>query len=134
VSKLVIAGSRSVSPTPEEIDQAFRRIDPSGLLFSPGDVTEVISGCATGADRAGEAWASVRGIAVHREPVTDEDYKRFGKFVAPRMRNRRMAERGDMAIIFWDGLSGGSADMCTRMVARDKPVRVIPMARSRNAK
>ncbi len=71
---------------------------------------------------------------MHREPIITDDIDRWGKYVGPRMRNRRLAERGDAALIFWDGVSGGSADMCTRMVARDKPVRVIPWVRRRAAK
>ena len=121
--KLIIAGSRTVDPTPSEIDAAF---DPDGLLFHAGDVTEVVSGCADGGDKAGENWARIHGIPIKKFMINDEDRKAVGPKLAPKMRNRRMAEYGDMAIVFWDGLSGGSADMVTRMVARDKPVRVIP--------
>jgi len=124
--KLIIAGSRTVSPTPAEIDAAIRRIDPNELLFHIPEVSLVISGTAAGADTAGEAWAKEKNITVHREPVTTADYKRFGRQIAPKMRNRRMAELADAAIVFWDGTSGGSADMVCRMVARDKLVRVIP--------
>jgi DNA-binding CsgD family transcriptional regulator len=42
------------------------------------------------------------------------------------MRNRRMAERAAAAVVLWDGRSGGSSDMVARMVARDKPVEVVP--------
>lgn len=123
--RLIIAGSRTVAPAPAAIDAAF-----DDFLFVLGDVSEVISGGARGADAAGEAWAAARGIAVRRDPVSEMDYERFGKYLAPKMRNRRMAERADAALVFWDGTSGGSADMVTRMVARGKPVRVIPTARS----
>lgn len=122
--KLIIAGSRSVYPTPSEIDAAF-----DGLIFVAEDVTMVVSGKAEGADTAGEAWAELRRIPVAPFPITTEDAKKFGYKLAPKMRNKRMAEFGDMAIVFWDGISGGSADMVTRMVARDKPVRVVPTKR-----
>jgi hypothetical protein len=121
--KLIIAGSRTVDPSPSEIDAAF---DPSGLLFNIGDVTEVVSGRAMGADAAGENWARLRGIPIKEFPITNADRIEFGPKIAPKMRNRRMAEYGEMALVFWDGISGGSADMATRMLARDKPVRVIP--------
>jgi hypothetical protein len=120
--KLVIAGSRTVSPTIEDIDAAL-----TGILFEGGiDVTEVICGDAAGADTCGALWARSRSIPLHHEPVTPEDYAQHGRYLGPKMRNRRMAERGDAALIFWDGLSGGSADMACRMLARDKPVRVVP--------
>lgn len=120
--KLIIAGSRSLHPTPEEIDAVF-----DDLLFIAADVSLVISGKAPGADRAGEEWAKARGKPIEGYPIIGADTVPFGRKLAPKMRNRRMAEVGDMAIVFWDGISGGSADMVTRMVARDKPVRVVPM-------
>lgn len=108
---MVIAGSRTVSPTIEDIDAAL---------------TEVICGDAAGADTCGALWARSRGIPLHHEPVTQDDYAQHGRYMGPKMRNRRMAERGDALLAFWDGTSGGTADMVTRMVARDKPVRVVP--------
>lgn len=126
--KLVIAGSRTVSPPIVEIDVHVRTCfaaDP-GRDFDPKlYITEVICGCAKGADVAGEAWAKHHNIPIHHEPITDEDMK-LGVYMGPRMRNRRMAIRADGAIIFWDGISGGSSDMAARMLARKKPVFVIP--------
>lgn len=124
--RVIIAGSRSVSPTVEEIDEAIARLPAGSLLWVPSEWTEIICGDARGADKAGAAWAAARGIAVHHEPITNELIVRWGKYLAPKMRNRAMAERADAAIVFWDGTSGGSADMVTRMVVRDKPVAVVP--------
>lgn len=126
IRSVIIAGSRTVSPTVEEIDAAILKLDPSRLLWVPADWTEVVCGMAPGADLAGRAWAEARGKQVFREPITTEDIRVHGKYLGPRMRNRRMSQRADAALIFWDGVSGGSSDMCARMVARDKPVRVIP--------
>lgn len=125
---IIIAGSRTVDPSVDEITEAIRRLDPSGLLFVPEEWTEIVCGCALGADKAGERWALARGIPVHHEPITTALVLQFGKYLAPKMRNRAMAERAWGALVFWDGTSGGSADMVCRMVARDKPVRVIPWA------
>jgi hypothetical protein len=135
IVQLVIAGSRTVSPTIEEIDRAVENLVIDVYGARPGDfaehgrgtyVLEVICGDAAGADSAGEQWARSRGIPIHHEPITPADIAQHGKYAGPRMRNRRMAERGTHAIIFWDGVSAGSADMCTRMVARNKPVGVVP--------
>lgn len=90
-------------------------------------ITEVINGGAKGPDAAGGEWAIRRGIPVHREPITAEDIAKHGSYLGPKMRNRRMAVRGDAAIVLWDGKSGGSADMVCRMVARSRPVIVVPM-------
>lgn len=125
--KLLIAGSRSVWPTLQAIDEA---IDALAADIAPwasaSDIGTIISGDATGADLAGEAWAQARGIPCERCPVTEAEYAEHGKYLAPRWRNRRMAELADAAIVFWDGISAGSADMATRMLARRKPVIVVP--------
>lgn len=123
--RLLIAGSRGVEPTFDVIDEALVRAS-----VDPADVAELISGHARGADLAGERWARKRCIPVMACDVTRAEYSAHGQYVAPKMRNRRMAEIADVAIVFWDGLSGGSADMVTRMVARGKPVTVIPMKRA----
>lgn len=130
--KLIIAGSRTVSPTIADIDREMVTVlHRIGLtLCADRDykdaVTEVISGDANGADMAGAEWAKARGIPVHLDPVTPRDYAEHGKYLGPRRRNRRMAERGDALLAFWDGVSGGTADMVTRMLARGKPAFVVP--------
>lgn len=130
---LIIAGSRTVDPSANDIDRELVRW--FGLLEIPGAiadvVAEVVCGGAQGGDDAGERWATINRIRVHREPVTKADYAEYGSYLAPKMRNRRMANRGSHAIAFWDGTSGGTADMVTRMVARAKPVLVVPMRATR---
>lgn len=117
--KLIIAGSRTVCPLLEIIDAAF-----DGFVFAKVDVTEVVSGAAPrGADKAGELWARVNIIPVTHFPA---DWDRYAK-AAGKFRNREMAVYADAALVFWDGMSSGSCDMVTRMVARGKPVRVIPV-------
>ncbi len=137
--RLIITGSRTVTPTFEEIDHVVQHLVAeqfgdklSGPLSSR--IIEVISGAAKGSDAAGEEWARARGIPVHQEPVTKDDYDKYGQYIAPRMRNRRMAERASHAAIFWDGISAGSADMATRMCARGKPVAVVPTAKRSRAR
>lgn len=116
--KLIIAGSRTVHPTIEQIDEwVSRNIDAEGCR-----VDEVVSGTAEGADQAGERWAEARDIPIKRFPA---DWRRHGK-VAGKLRNREMADYGTEALVFWDGMSSGSCDMVTRMVARGKPVAVVP--------
>jgi len=124
--KLIIAGSRTVSPTPEEISNELRCMEKpeNGIRIDPyEDITEVVSGTADGADAAGEAWADSCRIPVRRFPAA---WAIHGK-AAGKLRNREMAEYGDALLAFWDGMSSGTCDMVTRMVARGKPVRVVPM-------
>lgn len=130
--RLVIAGSRTVSPTLAEVEAGIATLRQRYGDLVVAVIEEVISGDAAGADNAGAAWAVTNGVPVHHEPIQRDDITTHGKYLGPRMRNRRMAERGDAALLFWDGRSGGTADMCIRMVARGKPVLVVPMrARSR---
>lgn len=126
-------GSRSISLTVDEIDRAIHELDPGGLLWVPGEWQEIVCGMAGGMDLAGKAWADAHGIPVYEDPVTKADYARWGRRGAPKVRNGRMADRCDGAIGFWTGLadSGGTADMCARMLVRDKPVRLIPWRRRR---
>lgn len=123
--KLIIAGSRSVHPSPEQIDAAM-----DDLLFVKPDIREVVSGGARGADEAGEEWAAINQIDVRRFGA---DWTTHGKG-AGKLRNRAMAEYADAALVFWDGMSSGSCDMVTRMVARGKPVRVVPMRAERKGR
>jgi hypothetical protein len=137
--RLIIAGSRTVTPSREQITEVVRALVMAEFGDSEHDelaprIAEVISGKADGGDLAGEAWAKSYGIPVHSEPITEEDRKRWGPYVAPKMRNRRMAERGTHAALFWDGISGGTSDMCARMVARGKPVQIVPTAKRRRPK
>lgn len=134
--KVIIAGSRTVAPSVNDIDSAAHQLTGMlvnlGLLVSRpscGDaswVSLVISGTAPGADRSGETWAGAHGLPVHLEPIVDADIQKFGRYAGPRMRNRRMAEMGDAALLFWDGVSGGTSDMGMRMLARGKPALVCP--------
>lgn len=114
--KLIIAGSRDFSPTPEEIDAVF-----DDFLFVKGDVTEVVSGCARGGDWSGERWAERNEVPVQRFPA---DWNRHGK-IAGFVRNEQMAQYADAAFVFWRNQSAGSANMVTQMALLEKPVRVI---------
>lgn len=135
--KLVIAGSRTLHPTIEQVDAGVCEL----TARIPGDsdenqVTEVICGDAHGSDNAGALWAHARGIPVHHEPITAADVQRYGKYVAPKIRNARMADRGDLALVFWDGTSNGATDMAMRMLTRGKlvhPVCMTPAKRERRA-
>lgn len=123
--RLLIAGSRTVDQTFDEIDAALLRAE-----IDPADIAELISGHAKGADLAGERWARKRCIPVMACDVTRAEYSAYGPYVAPKMRNRRIAEIADVALAFWDGLSGGTTDMVTRMVVREKRSIVVPTKRA----
>lgn len=132
--KLIIAGSRTLYPTPEEIDAEVLKMPIWGDITPDiANVREVIGMVVSGrspgggTDLAGEDWATARGIPIHAEPITDEDWRRWGKYIAPKVRNARLCEVGDAALCFWDHQSNGTTDTVTRMVVRHKLVEVVPM-------
>jgi hypothetical protein len=134
--RLIIAGSRTVAPTIADIDREVRAlVYAEGLAVELDDyeawggprafVLEVICGKARGGDDAGDAWAAHHGIPVHPEPITEADVQRWGKYLAPKARNGRMAERATHALCFWDRASNGTTDMHARMGIRGKPSRIV---------
>mgnify|MGYP005991888309 CR=1 FL=1 len=97
--KLIIAGGR---------DYFFDEMDLHDLdrLLEDYDITEVVSGKATGADTEGEKWAKVNNIDVEPFPA---DWDKYGKLIAGRIRNGVMARYADALAIFSGG--SGSVDM-----------------------
>lgn len=77
-------------------------------------MTEVVSGCAQGADAHGETVARSMGIPVSRFPA---DWKQYGKSAGIR-RNAQMAEYADALIAVWDGESRGTKNMIELASAR----------------
>lgn len=99
--KTIIAGSRSITDS-GQVDNA---IAASGF-----HITEVVCGGAQGVDELGNQWASA-----HKLPVTTflADWDKHGKRAGP-LRNEAMAQYAEAAIIVWDGISRGTADMIVR--------------------
>lgn len=112
--KIIIAGSRFWPPTSYEVQCALK---DAGWLDK---IEEVVCGMAPGGDTSGRKWAIESSIAVKDFPA---DWERLGKRAGP-LRNRAMADYADAAIIFWDGSSSGSVNMCAQMNIARKPVRV----------
>lgn len=126
--KLIIAGSRDLALTDEEITAAVTSFvinnqkPPTDMddLFQ-NYPTEVVSGGARGIDKLGELWAKHRGIPVKRFPA---DWDKHGK-AAGAIRNREMAEYADGALVLWDGESRGSKNMYETMQKLGKPALCI---------
>lgn len=135
--KLAIVGSRGLSPTVEEIDEALAKLVnehwlPADELVGPftahRQVTGFASGAARGADQAGEAWAHHYGIPIKSFPVEPRPgMSRFEFATAAKSRNREIAKYADAALAFWDGTSPGTAHCVTVFVELGKPVRVVRM-------
>jgi hypothetical protein len=117
--RVVIAGPRY-----KDIVNKIEFDDYSLLLktikSSGYNITEVISGKAIGVDSLGERWALTNNIPVNLMPA---DWYQYGKRAGP-IRNRKMAEECDAAIILWDGISKGSRNMIDEMIKAQKPYHI----------
>lgn len=109
--KVIIAGTRDIKDYKLVVDT----IQKSGY-----NITEVVSGCATGVDWLGEQWARTNNIPVKEMPA---DWNRYGKSAGP-YRNKAMAEYADAAIVIWDGKSRGTRNMIENMIRRKKPYHI----------
>lgn len=106
--KLIIAGGRY-----------FNNKD---LLFFHASkilATEIVSGGARGADYLGEQYANVNNIPIKKFPAKWNLYGKSAGYI----RNKQMAEYGDMLLAFWDGKSKGTQHMIR--LATENKLQVI---------
>lgn len=110
--KLIIAGSRHMAPTLDEMDYIVYS------LPEVNKITEIVSGGCRGVDAAGERWARENDVPVK---LFNPDWLQYGKSAGP-SRNHQMAQYADALLLIWDGNSRGSASMKREMEKLGKPV------------
>jgi hypothetical protein len=81
----------------------------------------ILCGDAQGADLLGFRYASQHGMNVEHYPA---DWSKYGNSAGP-IRNRKMAERADALIAFWDGKSSGTRDMIECAKKSNIPYTII---------
>lgn len=115
--KTIIAGSRSIKDKETVFDAIEDAIDNNF------EITEVVSGKADGVDSIGELWAEENDIEIKEFPY--EDYVSSNKEKpAPLIRNDKMAEYADQAIIIWDGESNGTEYMKNKAESEDLKLHI----------
>ena len=122
--KLIIAGSRTLTVSNKFLD--------SFITMEKLQITEIVSGGASGIDECGENFQKcytemgVRYYNPNTPTLTKflADWKAHGKAAGP-IRNKQMAEYADALLLIWDGESRGSASMKNEMVKLNKPVYEI---------
>jgi hypothetical protein len=92
--KVIIAGGRNYEMT-----------DTDWWYLDTIDITEVVSGGATGADKGGEEYANAEFIPIKLFPA---NWEKYGKAAGP-IRNREMVEYADAVVLFPGGR--GTDDM-----------------------
>jgi len=112
--KVIIAGSRSFN------NYELLKAKCNTLLANQKDIV-IVSGCAQGADKLGERYASEMGYGVERHPA---DWDKYGKSAGYK-RNTEMAETAQALIAFWDGESKGTKHMIETAQKKGIAVRVI---------
>ena len=110
--KTIIAGIRDYIP---------REIDTNYLDQEKYQITEVVCGCASGADEFGRRWAVANNIPVKKFPA---DWDRYGKSAGP-VRNGQMARYAERLIAFWNGTSRGTKNMIDQATKNGLRVTVI---------
>lgn len=115
MSKVIIAGSRTITDY---------TIVADAIEEADFEISEVVSGKADGVDSLGEKWAKENNT-----PVKDIGYKQFldeyPPNIAPIIRNERMAEYADCAIIIWNGKSSGTEDMIETAEEYDLDIHLV---------
>lgn len=102
--KVIIAGGRNYNKQ-HIVDATMKYITAKdGADIT---VTEVVCGCARGADTLGRNWAEAKEIPVKEFPAS---WKEHGK-KAGVLRNVEMANYADALVAFWDGESRGTKHM-----------------------
>lgn len=116
--KVIIAGSRSITD-PRHLHAAMEA--------AKYPISEVVCGGAHGADELGKWWAERHGVLVEMFPA---NWERYGK-QAGFKRNQEMARYADAALVVWDGISRGTANMIYHMKKLKKPVYVHMVPRTK---
>lgn len=108
--KLIIAGSRTLSMNPQQIQWLVEhfKLEP----------TEIVCGGANGIDDSGEMYGMDYAIPVK---YMDANWDLYGKR-AGHIRNAKMAAYGNALLLIWDGKSKGSMNMKENMVSLNKPI------------
>ncbi len=126
--KTIIFGSRRISPYEGATRNMFRDYnvnDYQWMIENLDDyhrqwpISEVICGCALGADYLGGMWANFRKIPLKLFPYKKELGKRGGF-----ARNVEMGNYADRGIAFWDGMSRGTKHMIDILENLGKPCTV----------
>lgn len=109
VLRLNVLGSRKIEPKLPGLERLIKRFEHARL--------RMVTGLARGPDLAGKAVAEALGIPIDKFPA---DWEKYGRSAGHR-RNAEMADVTDLAIVFWDGKSKGTAGMMKLLRSRQIP-------------
>lgn len=117
--KLIIAGTRTLKPSVSFILDSIKMLGIS-------NITEIVSGGASGVDTEAEHFASHMKLPFK---LFRADWNKHRKAAGP-IRNRQMAEYGDVLLLIWDGESSGSNNMAKETLLLQKPLYEVVLKKS----
>lgn len=133
--RLAVVGSRTYNDHQRifrGIDAYLERIRKQDIRFTlmqPHQFrsmhVDIVSGGAEGVDTVASNYAMESlGRQAIEFPVTDEDWKRYGRAAGPR-RNTQIIARATHVLAFWNGYSRGTGDSIKKARASKKPLRIV---------
>jgi len=117
LKNIVIAGSRYF----EDYNTAKKFITECIELENINEAITIITGGCRGADSLGEKYAADHTLNFKK---IDADWKRFGKSAGP-IRNKKLADEGDIIICFWDQKSRGTKSLIDCALQQNKTVYIM---------
>lgn len=114
--KLAIVGSRNL----DKIEQTSMKSIRQYVQKHIGQITEIVSGGARGADTYAELVAQEFGIPVK---VFQADWEQYGRSAGP-IRNKQIVDYADKVVAFYYGneRSKGAFNSIQQAIAQNKPV------------
>lgn len=120
--KILIAGSRNI-PSEEREDIGRDMREALLKLKEKHEEVVLISGAARGIDSLAAEVAQGLGIKVDFYPAQWSVYGRGAGMI----RNKTMVEKCDLALIYWDGSSPGTANTIEQLKAKNKKFFIYHM-------
>ena len=111
-SKVAIVGSRGFN----DYELLSER-----LKNHAGNISEIISGGAKGADSLAEMFADEYGI---KKTIFKAEWDKFGRS-AGIIRNKDIVKNCDVLIAFWDGKSKGTKNSIDLAISQNKKVTIL---------
>jgi hypothetical protein len=109
--KVIIAGGRDIT----DYNLVLSAIQESGF-----EITEVISGMASGVDELAVRYAKENNLPLQEFWA---EWNSYGKSAGP-IRNRQMASSADALIAIWDGKSRGTKNMIDEATKKGLKIKV----------
>lgn len=113
--KLLVAGSRTISST----NAIYKVLNE--YVEEHGDKLSIISGGAKGVDTVAAEFAKSQNIPFTEVPADWDKHGRAAGFI----RNKEMWEMADEGVVFWDGVSKGTAHSFKLSEQMNKKLRVF---------